>query len=419
MELRMSVRERDRLKLMRALVEGRMKQGQAAELLGISVRQVQRIVRRYRLEGDKGLVHQSRGQPSKRKIPGGTVDRAVKCIGEQYGDFGPTLAAEKLAEGHGIQVSPETVRKWMIKAGLWKPRRARVHHRQWRQRKACRGEMVQMDTSIHAWFEGRSEEDPVLIAMVDDATSRLYARFHPTDSTLTNMAMLQAYIHRYGRPVAIYADQASHFKCTEKRTIADELAGREAETQIGRAFRELDIRYIAAHSPQAKGRVERAFGTLQDRLVKELRLRHISTIKAANEYLEKEFLPSWNRRFGVKPASSVNAHRLRKGFDLEAILSIQEDRIVANDYTIRYNNRVYQIERQHCSRGLRRARVTVEQRLDKKVRIRWQGRYLDAPPVVKTQPRPMEMTACGQAQQPPCPQALDNSKRELSTIPQA
>ena len=183
MELRMSRKERDRLQLVKGLVGERMKQIKAAELLGISVRQVRRIVCRYRLEGDKGLVHRSRGRPSNRKMAEEIRRQALACIQSKYADFGPTLASEKLSEGQGIRVSVETVRKWMIEADLWKSRRARVRHRQWRQRKACCGEMVQMDTSIHAWFEGRALEEPVLIAMIDDASSRLMARFYPTDST--------------------------------------------------------------------------------------------------------------------------------------------------------------------------------------------------------------------------------------------
>jgi len=417
MELRMSQKERDRLKLMKALKKREIGQKEAGEILGIGQRQVRRLLRRYEADGDAGLVHRARGRPSNRAIADAVRERAVACIREQYRDFGPTLVAETLAEREGIQVSAETVRRWMIDAGLWKARRARVRHRQWRQRRACVGELVQMDTSMHAWFEGRAEEEPVLIAMADDATNRLEARFFPTDSTRTNLAMLDRYIRRHGRPVALYADRASHFICAAKQTVDDQLHARESETQIGRALRQLEIRYIPANSPQAKGRIERNFKTLQDRLVKDLRLHGISTLEEANAFLDDVFLPFWNQRFAVAPAGSVDAHRPRTGFDLDAILSVQENRTVQNDYTVRFQNHLYQIDRKSCSRGLRQAKVTVEHRLDGSVHIRFRGRRLhhhripDKPPV--------DLTACGQGQPPPCPQALDNSLRKFPTTPQA
>lgn len=421
MELRMSDKERKRLEKIEAVVEGRMSQEAAAESWKVSRRQVGRILRRYRESGSAGLVHRLRGRPSERKISPEIQGRVLALLEERYAGFGPTLASEKLAERDRLSVSRETVRKWMIEAGLWRPGKSGVVHRQWRERKSCTGEMVQMDTSQHAWLEGRGEEEPVLIAMIDDASSRLYARFFPTESTRSHMALLEGYLRRYGCPVAIYADRASHFQCAEKRTIADQLAGREAETQIGRALRELDIRYIGARSPQAKGRVERCFGTLQDRLVKELRLRGLSTIPAANDYLDQQFLPFWNRRFTVPPASPADLHRSLNGHPLQALLSIQETRTVANDYTIRYERRVYQIERPDISRGLRQAKITVEEWLDGTLHLRWRGRYLRHHPVPATSSRPVEMPACGQGQRPPGPQALDNSQGngELSTVPQA
>jgi transposase len=371
MELRMSQKERDRLKVLEAVVQGRVSRERTSALLGISRRQLRRLLGRYQAEGDAGLVHRSRGRPSNRGIPVAVQAKAVECIRERYGDFGPQLASEVLAEREGIEVSRETVRRWMIEAGLWKAKRSRVRHHQWRARKECRGEMVQMDTSIHAWLEGRALEEPVLIAMIDDATSRLYARFFTEDSTRTNMTLLRDYIHRWGRPVALYADRASHFKTTRDATVDEQLNDQEPETQIGRALRQLDIRYIAASSPQAKGRIERCFRTLQDRLVKELRLRKISCVQEANDYLEQEFLPRWNRRFTQKPACSLNAHRGRKGFDLDAIFNIQDTRTVTNNYTVRFRNQILQIERRSVSRGLRGDQVIVEERLDGSLRIRW------------------------------------------------
>ena len=373
--LLMSAREREKLKVIGGVSTGRLNQRQAAEVLGLSVRQVRRVQQRYESEGDAGLVNRHRGRPSGNRMPDDVRQKAVKLLKTVYDDCGPTFACEKLAERDGVKASRETVRKWMVQEGLWKPRRRRVSHRQWRARRACRGELVQMDTSIHDWFEGRGQS-AVLIAMIDDATSQLYTRFFQTDSTETNMTMIRDYIGKYGRPVAIYADKASHFKTTRQATVEDSLRDMQAETQIARALRELDIEYIAANSPQAKGRVERAFGTLQDRLVKELRLEGISRIEQANHYLEKVFMPFWNRRFTKKPTTTFNAHRTRKGYDLDGVLSTQINRTVCNDYTIQLEGRSYQIERKSICAGLRKSKVIVERRLDGTMSIRWRDNYL-------------------------------------------
>jgi len=375
MELRMSQKERDRLKVMAEVKARKMSQQYAAEVLGVSERQVRRLLRRYEDRGDAGLVHGLRGRQSNHRIAAGKREEALGLIGAHYRDYGPTLASEVLAEEHQVVVSRETVRQWMVEAGLWQSRQAKVQHRQWRERKACFGEMVQMDTSIHDWFEGRGEP-AVLIALIDDATSRIFLRFYPADGTATNMTHLRDYIGRYGRPVAVYADRASHFMTTRQPSLEEELAGREAETQIERALRELDIEYIAALSPQAKGRVERLFKTLQDRLVKALRRKNIHSISEANRYLEEEFTPQWRARFAVEPRCPADAHRSRKGFDLEAILSIQYTRTVANDYTIQYKNERFQILKKSIQAGLRRSKIIVENRLDGTQRIRWRKQYL-------------------------------------------
>jgi hypothetical protein len=375
-ELRMSGKERDRLKVMAALAEGRLKQVEAGRLLRLSVRQVRRLLRRYEREGDAGLVHRSRGRLSNRRISKPVRRRAVGLMRRHYADFGPTLAAEKLSERDGIEVSRETLRGWMVEAGLWTVRRRRVRHHTWRQRRACLGELVQMDTSEHAWFEGRGEAEPVLVTMIDDATSRVRMRFYPSDTTAANLDLLGRYLRRHGRPLALYVDRNSIFHVNRPPSGQEALAGREAETQFGRALRQLGIENIPASSPQAKGRVERAFGTEQDRLVKELRLRGLSDIEAANAYLDAEYIPWRNRRFSVRPARSVNAHRPIRGYDLKAILSVQETRTVTNDYTVRYHGQVLQIQRRGIRAGLRKAKVLVEQRPDGSVKLRWQGRYL-------------------------------------------
>jgi transposase len=292
MLLAMSLNERDRIRVLEQRQGGQLSQAQAAAQLGVCARQVRRIEARYRSEGDAGLVHQGRGRASNRRVSEPLRERAVACLLQaDWRDFGPTFAAEKLAELEGIVVGRETVRRWMIEAGLWRPRARAVTHRSWRQRRECRGELVQMDSSIHDWFEGRGEA-AVLIQMVDDATGTKFARFSTTDSTAMNMTMFRDYIQRYGRPRALYTDKASHFVTTRSASVEEELEDRQAETQIARALRELGIEQILAHSPQAKGRIERAFETDQDRLVRDLRLNRISTLEEANTHLERVICPS-------------------------------------------------------------------------------------------------------------------------------
>jgi len=347
-------------------------------------------VKRYEQQGDAGLVHRLRGQGSNRKIPEVKRDIAMGRVRERYSDFGPTLAAEYLEKDSGVCLSRETLRRWMIEEGLWKARRRREPKRQRRPRRACFGELVQMDTSLHDWFEGRGEE-AVLIAMIDDATSRVFARFFPTDSTETNLRLIGDYIRHHGRPRAIYADKASHFRINLKRDGET----RPGQTQIGRALSELDVEYIPAHSPQAKGRVERLFGTLQDRLVKALRLANIGRIEAANEFLQKPFLPEFNRRFTVPAARSLDVHRPVKGFSLAAILCPHERRVVANDFTVRFENQSYQILKEEIRPGLRRARVRVEKRLNGPMKIRWKDRYLHYRQIEKTDESARAVTPVG------------------------
>ena len=388
MELRMSRKERDRLKVVAALAERRLRQRAAAQLVELSERQVRRILARYRAEGDAGLVHRARGRPSNRRVPETLRRRVMGRVAATYRDFGPTFAAEKLQEREGLVVSRETLRRWMIAEGLWTPRRPRREVHLWRPRRPSFGELVQMDTSEHAWFEGRGDAEPVLVSMIDDATGRQVKRFFASDTTEANLQMLGLWLRRHGRPGAIYADRDSIFKVNRPPSAEETLAGRQAVTQFGRVLRELGIDYIPAGSPQAKGRVERSFQTDQDRLVKELRLRGISDIPSANAYLEAEYEPMLNARFTVPPASSVDAHRPAKGYDLAAILSIQTVRTVANDYTVRHGGHRYQIERRSIAGGLRRSKVIVEERLDGSLRLRFRGRYLRWHEVASAAPNP-------------------------------
>jgi transposase len=375
MDLRMSAKERDRLRIVSQTSEGKLSMSEGAGLSGVSERQFRRVLSRWRSEGDAGLVHRLRGRASNRRLSAELRAAALEQLRGPYTGFGPTLASEKLREHDGIAVSRETVRKWMAGEGLWQPRRRGVTHRSWRERRSCFGELVQMDTSEHDWFEGRGEKC-VLLAMIDDATSVALLRFASSDTTASNMSLLKTWVARNGRPMGLYVDRAGHFQVNRPTTVEEDLADLPAEAQIGRALRELGIKHVVAHSPQAKGRVERLFGTCQDRLVKELRLRGIGTIAEANAYLEREFMPMWNARFTVAPAREADAHRSAAGYDLDAILSHQEERVVQNDYTVRYRNVRYQIARGSVRAGLRGSKVTVEERLDGSVRLRWRGGYL-------------------------------------------
>lgn len=373
----MSQRERDRLKVLHEVQKGHLTQRQAGRQLGLTDRWVRKLLGRLRTAGDGGIVHRLRGRVSNRRLPGEVRERVVARVKECYRDFGPTLAMECLAKRDRLPVSKETLRKWLIEAGVWKarPRRVKEVHT-WRPRRACRGELVQWDTSEHAWLEGRGEE-PYLIVMIDDATSRLDARFVRHDSTPENLRVLKGYLERWGRPVAFYTDKSGLFKVNRPANPDEQRRGQEPRTQIGRALEELGIEWIEAHSPQAKGRVERCFGTLQDRLVKGLRLAGASTLEQANAYLEREFLGEWEGRFTVSPAQGLDAHRpLGREHHLAAILSVVEERVVTNDYTLQFEKQRYQIARVDIRGGLRGAKVRVEKRLDGTLAVRFRQRYL-------------------------------------------
>lgn len=364
--LLLTQKERDRLKVLHEVKQGHLTQAAGAEQLRMSERWVRELVRRMRRQGDRAVVHGLRGRPSKRQIQPKIRKRAIELYRREYGDFGPTLAAEYLAERHRIQVSKETLRKWLIEAAAWKakPRKLKAVHA-WRPRRSCRGELVQWDTSIHDWLEGRSRGPVKLIAMIDDASNELFARFVTEDSTAEHMKVLREYLRCNGRPQAFYTDKAGLFRVNLPHQADRETHAEVNETQIGRALRELGIELIHAHSPQAKGRVERCFGTLQDRLVKGLRKAGVKTIEQANSYLEKVFLPMWKQRFWRQAASTVDAHRpLGERQDLDRILSYVERRVVDNDFTVSWDGKRYQIPGDARIAGLRRSTVRVEARLD-------------------------------------------------------
>ena len=373
----MSQKERDRLQVLQQARRRRITQGQAATQMEVSERWVRKLLLRMKKQGDRVVVHGLRGRSGNRKIPEPVRAKAMGLVEREYRDFGPTLASEYLAERHGIAASRETVRGWMLAAGLWRQRRARVERvHTWRARRAQCGELVQWDTSEHDWLEGRGEK-LYLILMIDDASSRALARFVRHDSTEQNLRTLGRYLERWGRPVAWYTDKASLFRVNRPPRREEELQGKPARTQIGRALHELGMEWIPAHSPQAKGRVERFFRTAQDRLVKGLRQAGARTLQEAQRYLQQVYLPLWNRRFTVAATNPTDAHRpLGAEHHLAAILSRVESRVVASDYTLRFQGQLFQIARQEVRPGLRGAPVRVEQRLDGSLWVRFRDRYL-------------------------------------------
>ncbi|MFL9921645.1 ISNCY family transposase [Paraburkholderia fungorum] len=371
----LNMRELDRLKVIQAIVELGLKPGRAAERLGLSVRQVERLVIRYRASGAAGLCSGRRDRPGNRKLDEGLAVRALTIIRERYADFGPTLACEKLRECHGLALAKETVRRWMRDAGLWIPRRQRppkLH--QPRNRRACLGELIQIDGSDHRWFEDRAPACTLLV-FIDDATSRLMAlHFTATESTFSYFEATRGYLERYGKPVAFYSDKASVFRPTHTQT------GDRGVTHFGRAMYELNIDTWCANSSSAKGRVERAHLTLQDRLVKELRLRGISTIAAANAYAPA-FIASYNAHFAKPPKSTFDAHRpLRDDEDLDALLTWRELRRVTKSLTVQYDRVMYLLADTPANRKLIHRYIDVWEYPDGRIEVRADGVALPCVP---------------------------------------
>lgn len=365
--IRMSIREVKRLKVIQEAIERQITQRVAASLIGLSERQTRRLVRAVREEGERGVIHRLRGRFSNRKTPTEVRAKVLMLYRSRYIGFGPTLASEKLGEVDGIKLSDETMRKWLMEAGLWQRRRKRSRHRQWRQRKECFGEMVQMDGSHHDWLEGRGPE-LVLMAYIDDATNNVFARFYDYEGTIPAMDSFKRYVRKYGLPLSIYLDRHTTYKSTKKLTEWEEFEKIEPLSQFERAVNELGVKVIHAYSPQAKGRIERLFGILQDRLIKEMRLRGIKTKESANEFL-KEYLPKFNRRFRVCPANETDVHvRVPKYFNLDKYLCIKTERTVRNDNTITHNGKLYQIEK-----VVKTKKVIVEERLNGSLHIMGKG----------------------------------------------
>lgn len=368
----MSQRELTRLEVIQRVKRKTLKQRQAAELLSLSVRQVKRLCKAYQVSGAGGLISKRRGQPSNNRLSEKTINWARRLLRARYHDFGPTLATEKLAI-EGVSLSVETVRQLLIGEGLWKAkcvRRPVIH--QLRERRARLGELVQIDGSPHDWFEGRARKCTLLV-FVDDATSRLmYLQFVEAETTFNYFAGVRSYLSEFGKPLAFYSDKFGVFRVN----IPNALSG-TGLTQFGRALKELDIELICAHSPQAKGRVERANQTLQDRLTKDLRLRGLSSLEAANAYLP-EFIAAYNARFAVTPRSAESAHRpLGKGQDLERVLTLCERRTLSKNLTLSYNNVLYQIKTKRPSYTMRGAHVEVRETSNGEITIEYKQRSLE------------------------------------------
>lgn len=369
----MSTREMERLKIVHKVMEKRLTQVKAAELMGVTDRQVRRMLQRVRERGERGIVHGNRGRPSPHKISKLQEDKIIALVGKRYSDFGPTFAAEKLRECEGIEIGREKLRQWMVAHGLWRVRGRRRRIYQWRERKHHVGEMVQMDGSKHDWLEGRGSE-LVLMGYIDDATNTLFGWFYSFEGVYSAMDSFRRYIERNGIPHSVYLDRHSTYKTTREPNREEALKGDRAKTQFARALTELGVKVIYAHSPQAKGRIERGFGTLQDRLIKEMRLADIRTIEQANTFLAT-YLPRFNQRFSRVPLAQQDLHRpVPKSLPLDEIFCIKDYRSIARDYTVRWKHRLFRIDKPSIT--MRKQWVCVMEHFDSKMTFKLNGKYL-------------------------------------------
>jgi transposase len=359
----MSQKELGRIEVLQKIMDKKMSQVSGAKLLGISYRQTKRLIRRVREGGISTILHRSRGIPSKKKIKNSLKKRILTIYKEKYPDFGPTFALEKLQEDHGFSLSVETLRKLLIEEGLWNCRKARKKDLYlWRERKHFEGELIQMDGSHHRWLEARLEQAFCLMAYIDDATSQIYARFYEYEGVYPALDSFQRYVKKYGAPKSIYTDRHSTYKTTRKASIDEDLEGEASNTQFQQVMKHLEVKVIYARSPQAKGRVERLFKTLQDRLVKELRLKGISTIHEANMFLTK-YLSVFNAKFSVSAQEKTKLYRnLERDFDYKWTICLRTKRRIAKNYTIRCFNRLFLIKNPYLA--LKGQMVMVKQALN-------------------------------------------------------
>lgn len=366
--LSMSVKERKRLEVLSRVAAAEVTLSKGAELLSLSYRQMRRILARYRDQGDAGLVHRLRGRASNRQVQPCRQEQALVLYREKYAGYGPTLAAECLERDDDLAVSVSTLRAWLDKAGLWTRQRRRKLHRRRRPRREHFGELVQLDGSHHDWFEGRCGW-AVLMVMIDDATGRVFARFFEKEAWEAAAITLRRYVQLHGLPRALYVDGHGIYRADWEPTPAEILADLKPTTQFGRAMRELDVELIMAHSPQAKGRVERVNRTLQDRLVKELTRAGISDLETANRFLEASYLPRFNAQFGKAPTQPADLHRAVDDAQMLRVLSLQEERVVQPDWTVRWHNEFMQLPRATASTVQPGDRVIVSRQLDGQLRL--------------------------------------------------
>ena len=388
--IEMSLRELRRVEVLARVKSGELKVVDAASLVGVSYRQAKRLWKRYQEEGAKGLKHRSAGGASARAKPARFRRRVMKLVEEKYGGseggrFGPTLAAEHLASEDGMRIDAETLRRWMLSEGLWRRRRKRKPYRQRRERRRHFGELVQMDGSFHDWLEGRGP-DGCMMNMTDDATSEVELRLGEEETIWAAANTLRGWIEKHGVPQALYVDWKNVYK--RAPTQGEQLRGEEPVTQFGRMCEKLGIEIIAAGSPQAKGRVERNHGTHQDRLIKKMRRKKIGTHDRANHYLQQEYLPEHNGRFRCAAAETENYHRRAPSeAELREVFRLESERVIGNDWVVRYDNRLFQVQAQSRKYAPAQGKVVVCEWQDGTVEIEYRGRKLPWKEIRSTEPR--------------------------------
>lgn len=393
----MSQKERTRMGVMQRVKSKQMTLVAGADVLGLSYRQMKRIWKRYREQGDRGLVHRSRGRPGSRAKPKKFKQRVLARYAKRYEGFGPTLASEHLNR-EGLGVDHDTLRRWLLASGAWAVRRRRQKHRQWRERKPCFGQLVQMDGSEHDWFEGRGGR-AVLMVMIDDATNRTHLRFAQAETTRAAYDVFEGWVRKNGLPQGLYVDRDSIYKTTRQPSIEEQLNQEQPLTQFGRAMKQLGVELDLAYSPQAKGRVERRNGLLQDRLVKELRLAGINEVDKANAFVEEKFLPELNRRFCVEAAQEADVHRSVPR-DLNEVLSWEEERVVQRDWTVSWQGRYFQIHERHEPECLAGKKIVVRELRDGRVQLVCKGQKLQSielPERPAPKKKPARLEAAGRA----------------------
>lgn len=401
---KLSMKELNRISVIHSVISGHITQQEAANVLGLCRQQVARITAKVKKEGDIALMHKSRGRPSHRAIDPSVKDNILGLCNTTYKGFGPTFAAEKLFEIDKIYIHPDTLRKWFIEASVDYKKRKAPKHRSWRPRRDCFGHMVQMDGSHHRWLEDRAPEC-VLMGYIDDATGNAFGLFYEYEGRSPAMDSFRKYVEKYGIPQSVYLDKHTTYRSTKKPTLEDELANQKALTQFARALSELGVQIIYADSPQAKGRIERSFKTHQDRFIKEMRLKNISTIKQANKFARSYYFPKHNKKFAVMAKDRANLHTpVPKGLDLDRIFCIKHRAHLRKDFTIQYNKRFYQI-----LDNPRTDKVMVEERLDGKIYLYHKDKELRCKLIDK---RPQKPKVAHKPKRMYAPQAMNHPWRQ-------